>query len=118
MHELPPPADAPEGSPPMLVHLIEADCEEPLPGRAPADLGEAAAARLDAYDAQTAPLIERLRSGAGGAEVLDVTFGETAEATWAAIEAAVGLEPIAGSLEAELTAAKKGAAAERARKAM
>ena len=85
MHTLPPSAGAPAG---LHVHLLEeaTECEAPKPSRAAADAPDAVRRRLDAFDALTMPLIEKLQ--ARGAEVREVAVCESADETWRAVEAA------------------------------
>ena len=52
----------------------------------------AARERLDAFDAQTLPLLARLEQR--GAAVHNVVALENFDETWAAVEAACGLEPL------------------------
>jgi len=94
MHRLPSQPGAPPG---LHAHLLEeaTDCDAPAPCRAAIDATEAARRRLDAFDAHMPPLLERLR--ARGADVHDVPVLEGADDTWAAIEAACGLDPLPGS---------------------
>jgi adenylate kinase family enzyme len=91
MRRLPAEAGAPAG---LHAHLLEeaTECDAPAPRRAAIDAEESVLRRLNAFDAHTVPLLERME--ARGAEVLHVPVSESAHDTWAAIEAACGLEPL------------------------
>lgn len=80
-------AGAPGG---VYEYLVESECDSPMPVRDPADSQPVLARRLDAFDEQTAPLLDQLRSRGA---VQDIPLGETAEDTWEAILAACGLPP-------------------------
>jgi adenylate kinase family enzyme len=85
------PLNAVKGAPAGLhTHLVESDCETPIPRQDSADLSSPLALRLDDFDTHTAPLLEQLR---GRGAVLDIPLGETAQATWNGVLVACGLPP-------------------------
>ena len=73
----------------VYAHLVEdaSECDQPRPVQAAMDAADAVKRRLDAFDAHTLPLLERLR--ARGTEIIEVPLAETCEQTWEAIERAV-----------------------------
>ena len=95
MRRIEPPTTG-EGAVPagLWAHLLEeaTECDAPSPRRAAIDEADAARERLDAFDAQTLPLLARLEQR--GAAVHNVVALENFDETWAAVEAACGLEPL------------------------
>lgn len=89
MYPLPAVDGAPAG---LHSHFVETDCDADTPLRAAIDDAGALQRRLDAYDTHTVPLLERLRVG-GAASFHELAVGDSAEDTWAAIQAAIGLPP-------------------------
>jgi adenylate kinase family enzyme len=100
MHPLPPVEGAPTNAAALYAPVVEcaSDCDAPTPVRTAADETAAVHRRLDAYDAQTVPLLERLRKRGAVTDVVvregsgdfGLSFGET----WADVERACGLEPL------------------------
>lgn len=89
--------------PPVWVHMIdESDCDQFVPVRAAVDAPAAVRRRLDEFEAHTLPVLEALRAG-GASGVVDVAVAARVEDTWASVEAAVGLEPLASTLQNQET---------------